>query len=213
MPSERRRFPVSYVLFPAVFRGFSFSVHFSRIIARTSAPHCPVSASFASGFVLRLLAPHCMRVFFLGSYAGFNPASCSIWVVYLRWLLFDPCGFAAWSALIEPRMFLLCLLAPHPMRVYLSTINYQLSTINCARACACARSLYYIYARTRTRAFLCFIAYFALLPQNTPKNSDFVTCLFSVLYKESAFFLAFFCKNIWSYQKKAVPLHSLLRNK
>jgi len=73
--------------------------------------------------------------------------------------------------------------------------------------------LIYIYARTRTQAFLCFIAYFALLPQNTPKNSDFVTRLFSMLYKESAFFLAFFCKNIWSYQKKAVPLHSLLRNK
>jgi hypothetical protein len=41
----------------------------------------------------------------------------------------------------------------------------------------------------------------------------FVTCLFSMTYKKSAFFLAFFCKNIWSYQKKAVPLHSLLRNK
>ena len=40
------------------------------------APQCPVSASFASGFVLRSLAPHCMRVFFLGSYAGFNPAYC-----------------------------------------------------------------------------------------------------------------------------------------
>ena len=32
-------------------------------------------------------------------------------------------------------------------------------------------------------------------------------------YKENAFLGAFFCKNIWSYQKKAVPLHSLLRNK
>ena len=32
-------------------------------------------------------------------------------------------------------------------------------------------------------------------------------------YEESAFFCAFFCKNIWSIQKKAVPLHSLLRNK
>ena len=193
----RQRCPLSGILCRL------FSVHFSRIIARTSVPRCPVSASFASGFVLRLLAPHCMRVFFLGSYAGFNPASCSIWVVYLRWLLFDPCGFAAWSARIEPRMFLLCLLAPHPMRVYLSTINYSRAR----------PFLIYTYARTRTQAFLCFIAYFALLPQNTPKNSDFVTRLFSVLYKESAFFLAFFCKNIWSYQKKAVPLHSLLRNK
>jgi len=156
------------------------------------------------------ISPALHAGFLLGSYAGFNPASCSIWVVYLRWLLFDPCGFAAWSALIEPRMFLLCLLAPHPMRVYLSTINYQLSTINYTRA---RTFLIYIYARTRTQAFLCFIAYFAFLPQNTPKNSDFVTRLFSVLYKESAFFLAFFCKNIWSYQKKAVPLHSLLRNK
>ena len=88
----RQRCPLSGILCRL------FSVHFSRIIARTSAPHCPVSASFASGFVLRLLAPHSMRVFFLGSYAGFNPASCSIWVVYLRWLLFDPCGFAAWSS-------------------------------------------------------------------------------------------------------------------
>jgi len=142
----RQRCPLSGILCRL------FSVHFSRIIARTSAPHCPVSASFASGFVLRLLAPHCMRVFFLGSYAGFNPASCSILVVYLRWLLFDPCGFAAWSARIEPRMFLLCLLAPHPMRVYLSTINYQLSTIR-------ARTpVPYIYLCTYTYASL-FVFY------------------------------------------------------
>ena len=89
--------------------------------------------------------------------------------------------------------------------VYLSSIIYL---------SAHARPfLIYNYTRTRTRTFLCLIAYFALLPQNTPKNSDFLTRLFSVYYKKSAFFLAFFCKNIWSYQKKAVPLHSLLRNK
>ena len=28
-------------------------------------------------------------------------------------------------------------------------------------------------------------------------------------YKKSAFFLYFFCKNIWSYQKFVVPLHPL----
>ena len=28
-------------------------------------------------------------------------------------------------------------------------------------------------------------------------------------YKKSAFFLHFFCKNIWSYQKFVVPLHPL----
>ena len=32
-------------------------------------------------------------------------------------------------------------------------------------------------------------------------------------YEESTKKVHFFCKNIWSYQKKAVPLHSLLRNK
>ena len=30
-----------------------------------------------------------------------------------------------------------------------------------------------------------------------------------MIYKESAFFLAFFCKNIWSIQKFVVPLHPL----
>ena len=84
--------------------------------------------------------------------------------------------------------------------------TYHLSSIIYARVRA---FLIYHSARTRTRAFLCFIAYFAILPQNTPKNSNFVTRLFSARYKESAFFLAFFCKNIWSYQKKAVLLHPL----
>ena len=78
------------------------------------------------------------------------------------------------------------------------------------RACA---FLIYNYARTRTRAFLCFITYYTLYPSKTLKNAHFLNALFSALYKESAFFYAFFCKNIWSYQKKAVPLHSLLRNK
>ena len=32
-------------------------------------------------------------------------------------------------------------------------------------------------------------------------------------YEKKCIFLNFFCKNIWSYQKFVVPLHSLLRNK
>ena len=44
--------PAPHCPVSAVFRGLSCSL----------APQCPVSASSASGFVLRSLAPHCMRV-------------------------------------------------------------------------------------------------------------------------------------------------------
>ena len=93
---------------------------------------------------------------------------------------------------------------PRSTYVYLSSIIFSR---------AHARSLYTFTHVHIREPYLYIIAYFALLPPNTPKNSNFVTCLFSVLYKESVFFLAFFCKNIWSCQKFVVLLHSLLRNK
>ena len=75
--------PAPHCPVSAVFRGLSCSL----------APQCPVSASFASGFLLRSLAPHCMHSPFLGSYAGFNPASGSCFGLFTcRWL---PAYFAA----------------------------------------------------------------------------------------------------------------------
>ena len=41
----------------------------------------------------------------------------------------------------------------------------------------------------------------------------FIKRAFTAVCKKKCIFLHFFYKNIWSYQKKAVPLHSLLRNK
>jgi hypothetical protein len=159
-----------FVLFPAVFRGFSCPV-----------PRCPVSASFASGFVLRLLAPHCMRVFFLGSYAGFNPASCSIWVVYLRWLLFDPCGSATLVIQFLPSSSYVILFLPRSsyspplgevgrglFSLFLWGLQARIFDLS-LNVCACTR-VPYIYLRTCTYAnLLCFIASFPLFAQKTPK--------------------------------------------
>ena len=73
--------------------------------------------------------------------------------------------------------------------------------------------LNYIIYRCWLSAKACSITYFPKTAQNTPKIPYFVKCVFSIRYKESAKKVHFFCRNIWSIQKKAVPLHSLLRNK
>ena len=59
----------------------------------------------------------------------------------------------------------------------------------------------------------CFITYKWPFPSKTPKNAKILYRWFSMSYEKSAFFLYFFCKNIWSIQKFVVPLHPLLRNK
>ena len=77
-----------------------------------------------------------------------------------------------------------------------------------------ARDPYYnIIYRCWLSAETCSITYFPKTAQNTPKIPYFVKCVFSIRYKESAKKVHFFCRNIWSIQKKTVPLHSLLRNK
>ena len=51
-----------------------------------------------------------------------------------------------------------------------------------------------------------------LLPKGL-KTPNFINHAFSALYEQNAKNKHFFLKNIWSVQRKAVILHSLLRNK